>query len=165
MWNKLKPTLVCLFIGLVFSGTALAEKHHKHARTRVTTFESYFSSESFADFLNPGVNLGEDFSPLFQKKNGATWTISSVLLILPKTNRSPGGVISFGNDLASIAFDANTFVTSTFIHYGSFQPLVLLVFYQGQGQVAVVPEASAGVMMALGLPLLGWLAWRRQRLG
>lgn len=163
MWNKLKPTLVCLFIGLVFSGAALAEKQHRHAQPRVTTFVSNFSSESFADFLSPGVSLGEDLSPLFQKKSGTTWTISSVLLILPKTNQGPGSVLSFGNDIAANVFGTNTFVTSTFINYGAFQPLVLLVFYQGQ--VAVVPEASAGMMMVIGLPLLGWLAWRRQRLG
>ena len=164
MWNNLRATLVCLCIGLVFSGAALAEKQHKHVRPRVATFESNFSAESFADFLSTGVSLGEDFSPLFQKKNAATWTISSILLILPKTDQGPGRVFSFGNDLASIAFDSNTFVRSSFINYGAFQPLVLLVFYQGQ-QVAMVPEANAGVMMALGLPLLGWLAWRRQRMG
>jgi hypothetical protein len=170
MWNQLKASLLCLFLGLIFSGAAQAEKQHRQhgAQPRVQTFAANFSpdfsSGSFAEFLSPGVSLGDDFSPLFQKKNRANWTISSILLILPNSSHELGGVLAFGKDISLDGLGVNTFVTSTFIHYRHyFQPLVLLVFYEQQ--VAAVPEASAAVMMALGLPLLAWLAWRRQRLG
>ena len=40
--------------------------------------------------------------------------------------------------------------------------LAIFSVYQYQA-LAPVPEASAGLTMAMGLPLVAWLVWRRRR--
>jgi len=169
MRKWINATLVCLCLGLAFSGAAQAASQHKQAKQQakqkvaIYLFDSY--SQSFADLLGPGLSLGKDFSPLFGKKPGVAWTINSVFLFLPYHVQpgSANGFTFYGNDqdgnYAWSGFGANPITVSVFSS-SHFVPSVLLVFYQEQ--ISAVPEASAGVMMALGLPVVGWLAWRRR---
>lgn len=174
MLNFFKGTLVCLCLGLVFSGSALAANLHRTASQRVALYVFDSTSESFADFLSPGVSLGSGadigvgVSSFFQSKNaknnsGVTWTVNSFLLVLPYVNQKLGGLLALSGNLTSTGGwnTTSSFNPTGFNPASYFQPAVLLVFYQGQ--ISAVPEASSGIMMALGLPILGWLAWRRQR--
>ena len=178
MLNFIKGSLVCLCLSLVFSGSALAANLHRSAKQKsashkVALYVFDSTSESFADFLSPGVslspgaNIGLDVSSFFQNKNAksssnATWAVSSFLLILPYVNQELGGLLALSGNLTPTGWDTtSSFNPIGFNPVNYFQPAVLLVFYQQQ--ISAVPEASAGVMMALGLPLLGWLVWRRQR--
>lgn len=172
MLNLIKGTLACLCLGLIFSGSALAANLHrptKHqsASHRVALYVFDSTSESFADFLSPGANIGLDVSSFFQNKNAkssssATWTVSSFLLVLPYVNQELGGLLALSGNLTPTGWNTTSNRNPTgFNPVNYFQPAVLLVFYQQQ--ISAVPEASAGAMMALGLPILGWLVWRRQR--
>ena len=119
------------------------------------------ASESFADLLSPGVNLGQDISALFQKKPGATWTIKNAFLHLPLAQQKLDVVLAFNGSNPLAGWQPYSVVPSVFNFNNSYlQPAILLAFYNEQ--IAAVPEASTGAMMLIGLPLLGWLAWRRQ---
>lgn len=167
MKKLIKATLVCLCLGLDFSGAAQAATQPKPVKQKVAVYVFDSFSQSFADLLNPGISLGNDMSPLFGKKTGVSWTINSVFLFLPYHGQqglarlfvfdSNGN--GHGGNNAWAGFGASPIVASVFSN-SNFVPSVLLVFYQEQ--ISAVPEASAGVMMALGLPVVGWLAWRRR---
>lgn len=165
MWNAIKAIFVCLTLSLFFSGSALAAKSHDKARSakqKISTYVFDTTSESFADILSPGVTLGQDISSLFRKKSGATWTINSAFLYIPSAQQGLDIVLAFNNNNPSIGWQPFQVNSSVFnFNNGYFQPAILLAFYQEQ--ITAVPEASAGAMMAMGLPVLGWLVWRRQR--
>jgi len=166
MWKFVKATVVCMFLGLAFSGAALAASHPKSkpVKQKVAIFVFDTTSESFADLLSPDVSLGTDIASLFHKKKGVTWTINNAFLYLPAVQHGLDLVLAYHGDKPLTGWQPLQ-VTSSIYNFnnGYFQPAFLFAFYQEQ--VSAVPEASAGVMMALGLPVVGWLAWRRQRSG
>ena len=166
MWNIVnivKGSVACLCLSLIFSGAAQAGNQHKQAKAqRVAIHVFDTTSPSFADLLNPSVNLGYDIAALFQKKNNATWTINSAFLYIPLKQQGLDVVLAFNQASPLTGWQPYLVTASTFnLNSSYFQPAILLAFYQEQ--ISAVPEASAGVMMAIGLPLLGMLAWRRQR--
>ena len=161
MFNNLKSTLIGVCLGLIFSGSALAANPQKPAEQKVAFLVFDTPSKSFADFLAPGINLGDDLSPLFKKTPGVTWFIESFFLYLPSVNQGLGEILAFNRDDTLPGSPLIPITTSPFLSIGHFSSPFILVFYQEQ--VSAVPEAGAGVMMAMGLPVLGWVAWRRQR--
>ncbi len=162
MWNYVKTSLICLCFGIVFSGSAGAVPQRIPAPQKVAIYVFDSQSKSFSDFLSPGVGLGQDVSSLFQKKKNVTWTINSFFLLLPYVSQGVTSLLALSGD-ATTGWNYHPLETIGWASSGYYQPPILLVFYQEQINVNAVPEASAGVMMALGLPLLGWLVWRRQR--
>lgn len=164
MWKFIKGTLVCLCLGLVFSGNALAEKAQSAPRQKVAVYVFDTTSESFADLLSPGISLGQEVSSLFRNKNkneNVVWTLNSFFLFLPYVHQGLQEVLALNGTLTATGWTISP-ITTNFVSFSYYQPAFLLAFYQEQIGVNVVPEASAGAMMALGLPLLGWFAWRRR---
>lgn len=166
MRNGMKATLICLSLSsLIFSGAALAANQpgqdKSKAKNKVAVYVLDSTSESFADLLSPGVNLGQDISSLFQKKPGVTWTINNAFLFLPLAQQKLDVVLTFNSSNPLAGWQPYAVNPSVFNFNGNyFQPAILQAFYQ---EVAAVPEVSSAAMMVMGLPILGWLAWRRQR--
>ena len=174
MWNFVKTTLVCLCLGIAITGNASAAtgqspdtvtQQQKQVKHKVAFFEFNSQSERFTDFLNPGQSLGgrENSSIFIRQKGEVSLTINSFILLLPYVNEGLSGLLSLTGNLVDTGLNINPTATSFFAGKSIFHPL-LIVFYQEEiSNITAVPEASAGAMMALSLPLLGWLAWRRQR--
>lgn len=164
--RNIKATFICLSLSsLIFSATALAENQpgqdKSKAKNKVAVYVLDSTSESFADLLSPGVDLGRDISSLFQKKPGATWTINNAFLFLPLAQQKLDVVFAFNSSNPLAGWQPYSVNPSVFnFNGGYFQPAILQAFYQ---EVAAVPEVSSAAMMVMGLPILGWLAWRRQR--
>lgn len=166
MRNGMKAILICLSLSsLIFSGAVLAANQpgqgKSKAKNKVAVYVLDSTSESFADLLSPGVNLGQDISSLFQKKPGVTWTINNAFLFLPLAQQKLDIVLTFNSSNPLAGWQPYAVNPSVFNFNGNyFQPTILQAFYQ---EVAAVPEVSSAAMMVMGLPVLGWLAWRRQR--
>lgn len=164
--RNIKATFICLSLSsLIFSGAALAANQPKQdkskAKNKVAVYVLDSTSESFADLLSPGVDLGRDISSLFHKKPGATWTINNAFLFLPVAQQKLDVVFAFNSSNPLAGWQPYSVNPSVFnFNGGYFQPAILQAFYQ---EVAAVPEVSSAAMMVMGLPILGWLAWRRQR--
>ena len=164
--NGIKATFICLCLSsLIFSGAALAANQpgqgKSKAKNKVAVYVLDSTSESFADLLSPGVDLGRNISSLFQKKSGATWTIQNAFLFLPLAQQKLDVIFAFNSRNPLVGWQPYAVNPSVFNFNGDyFQPAILQAFYQ---EVAAVPEVSSAAMMVMGLPILGWLAWRRQR--
>ena len=163
MWNLVKGTLVCLFLGVVFSSAALAANQHKthkaHKPTQAVIFVFDSTVASFASYLSPGKGLWSgDLSLFFPTKRSPEWTLVRSFAFLFYAQPEP---------------DERFEGQWNFIDFAQWQPnsnpgwdgrfsLAIFSVYQYQA-LAPVPEASAGLMMAMGLPLVAWLVWRRRR--
>ena len=174
MWNLSRTTLACLCLGIVFSGNAMAAnqqrpvkiaQQQKYVKQKVAFFEFNSRSERFADFLNPGQSLGErvNSSIFIRKKGDVSFTINSFILLLPYVNEGLSGLLALTGNLTDTGWNVNHTAPSLFAGKSIFHPLLIVFYQQEISNVTAVPEASAGAMMALSLPLLGWLVWRRQR--
>ena len=174
MRDFVKTTLVCLCLGIAMTGNALAAKgqrpakvtqQQKHVKQKVAFFEFNSRSERFVDFLNPGQSLAKQESSSFwvQPKGDVSFTISSFILLLPYVNEGLSGLLALSGNLTGTGWNVNPTVTTLFSGSSIFHPLLIVFYQQEISNVTPVPEASAGAMMAMSLPLLGWLAWRRRQ--
>lgn len=165
MGNVVTRVLAPIFLGLLVSGAAMAANPHNPNLPRTVILVLDSAPEDFElKFLDPGLEVRHiNHSIFFYTRPQTFQMLEHGFISLDKRLFESINPSGHAGRQALLFWESNTGLHSD-DDWPSSTPRVLAVF-DFQPTISPVPEANAGVMMVMGLPLLAFLIWRRRRSG